>query len=331
MLATLHLTLSTIMVLTAPPPEAFRVEPAADSAAFIARLTALRGADSPAVQLARHVTSRLEHPATLAFIVAPWGTTGIVASMRDDVMAMMLPSGAIKCYADSGPCPADSSFGTFPSGVDYAVTIEMGTPAGLGLDGQVLVRLGEPDTIGIIRGFPAGDGAPERYDLVRFGPYGFGPRLLSDFSAIFDLDGDGHLDAETRDTWGTHVWPRLLFGDGRGRFAADPKRARAFHTAALTHSIAALDGALVPSSDEDLTCGDTIAPAIMAHAHAHLGGLALKPVHAAVRPWLQATRAALGPGWEKRCARALGVLACAGKLTRPAEAQFRRCLGSEVD
>lgn len=163
------------------------------------------------------------------------------------VMALMLPSGAITCHADTGPCPEDSSFGTFPDGVDYTVTIEMGTPAGLGLAGQILVPLGSTESTGIIRAFPAGNGAPERHDLVRFGPSGFGPRLLSNFSAIRDIDGDGHLDAETSDTWGTYHWPRLLFGDGRGRFAADPKRARVFHEEALATALGGLDTALFPA------------------------------------------------------------------------------------
>jgi len=314
-----------------PRPEHYQVQPVATSESFIDRLGALHGADSPAVQLARYVTSKLQSPPSMAFVSAPWGATGFVWSMTENVLAVILPSGDLRCYADSGPCPEPSALGTLPAGVEYDATVEMGTPSGIGVDGHVLVPIGRKGT-GIIRGFPAGDGAPERYDVVRFDKNGFGETLIRDAARFADIDRDGHLDAELRAEWGDVTWSLIAFGDGRGGFALDPKRGKAFHEKALAEALSRLQRAPAPKLDDGVTpCAEAIAPALEAYGQAHLGGLPPKPVRLATGHWFSRVEESLGSNWQQLCPRAAELLVCVEGLGAAAAKGFRRCLDIEPD
>ncbi|MBT9556618.1 MAG: hypothetical protein IV100_11350 [Myxococcales bacterium] len=318
--------------LAAGPNERFTVEPVASPPVFIERLEALHGANSPAVRLARHVTSNLEGSPSMAFVSAPWGSTGFIWSMTEDVLAVVLPSGDLQCFADSGPCPDAAGLGALPTGVEYDVTIEMGTPSGIGVDGQVLVSIGEPRAVALIRGYSAGDGAPERYDLVRFDERGFGKVYFRDAARFGDVDRDGHPDAELRVEWGDITWSDVAFGDGRGRFERDPKRAKPFHDKALSAALSRLAGARAPELERGtLPCADAVGPALEAYGHVHLGGLRPKPVRLATGPWFSRVKKSVGSNWKQLCPRTTELLVCVEGLGAAYADGFRRCLDIEPD
>lgn len=330
--ASIALNLLCNLVVTTSPNERFKVEPIATAAVFIDRLGVRHGSDSPAVRLARYVTSKLEGPASLAFIHAPWGETGFAWSMEGSVLAVVLPSGDLQCFADSGPCPEASALGALPAGVEYEAEVVMGTPSGIGVDGHVLVPIGEPREIGLIRGYSAGDGAPERYDLVRFSEKGFGKVLIHDAARFGDADRDGLLDAELRVEWGDVTWSDVAFGDGQGRFTRSPKRAKAFHEKALAKSLTRLQNADTPELYRGAPpCAETIAPALEAYGHVHLGGLRPKPVRLATGPWFSRVKKSLGPNWKKLCPRTAELLVCVEGLGAAYADGFRRCLAIDPD
>jgi hypothetical protein len=319
------------LTLPAIPKPPAHVDSVADAAAFIDRIAALHGPEAPAVRFARHVTSRMTGTPTLAFIVAPWGTTGCVASMSDDVMALVLPNGQLRCYADTGPCPDAADLGVLPVGFDYEPTIEMGTPAGLGFNGHIVVPLDTPAAVGIIRGFPQGDGAPERYDVVRFDAAGFGRVLVQNVAAFRDIDGDGRLDAEIRAGWDDVVWTTPVYGHQRGGLVPDHNRVGAYHAALLAEAIARLESAMPPEDPTSRSCGDLFAPAFVAFAHAHLGLLPVTDVRKAVKAWGQRMQTTEGPVWGERCPSADKVLTCLAKLPVTSRSAFGRCLSISPD
>jgi len=330
--ASIALSLLYSAALATGPNERFKVEPVTTPALFLDRLGALHGANSPAMQLARYVTAKLEGPPSMTFVIAPWGATGFVWSMTEDVLAVILPSGDLQCYADSGPCPEPSSLGALPAGVEYLVTVEMGTPSGIGVDGQVLVSIGDARSIGLIRGYSRGEGAPERYDVVRFDEDGFGKALYRDAARFGDIDHDGHLDAQLRAEWGDVTWSLVAFGDGQGGFAPDPKRGKAFHEKALAESLSRLQRAPAPRLDDGVPpCSDAIAPALEAYGHAHLGGLRPKPVRLATGPWFSRVKKSLGSNWKQLCPRTAALLVCVEGLGAAYADGFRRCLEIEPD
>jgi hypothetical protein len=330
--ASIALSLVCIGALAVGPNDRFKVEPVASAAAFLERLEALHGAESPAVRLARYVTSKLDAAPSLAFIVAPWGSTGFVWSMTEDVLAVVLPSGDLQCFADSGPCPERTALGALPPGVEYGVEIEMGVPSGIGGDGQFLVSIGEPRAVGLIRAFAAGDGAPERYDLVHFDERGFGEVYIRDVARFGDVDRDGQPDAELRVAWGNIMWSDVAFGDGRGRFVRDPKRAKGFHDKALSTALGRLASARAPELERDaVPCADAIGPALEAYGHVHLGGLRPKPVRLATGPWFSRVKKSLGSNWKQLCPRAAELLVCVEGLGAAYADGFRRCLATDPD
>ena len=325
--------LITSPIAAAAPPTAELVR---DRALFQGQVDAIFGRESRAARLAAAALKTMSNDARMVVISASFGRFATLSSEEDRTAIFLRADGGVFCYSDTD-CPpgADEDADDPRPGEEpgYHLQVDMGAPAFIGQGELLLLPLPSPDDVGLVVGWSSHDSARGRYELVRVrrDAVQLG-RPLVRVDRFQDMDGDGKVDGiVTRHgvgNFGESGGARdLLFGDGRGHFVSDVRRARAFHSAELASALAALEAPGAFEALEDETTSSLVAPVLRAYGVAAVGRLPARRLRAAADRWVAALPKALGlsPGDEdERLLAAQGVLRCLGKAT-PTVARLLKC------